>query len=378
MSRFERRVTSAEADYQLRNPLSPRGPTPRTVIDRDAPVKDTWLRVAKIPSILIMTTQRLELCVTPRPIDFVAAIVWTYLRPGPLQLLAAGFGLYPAVLITVNMNMVKAGPWHFSLTLVGTILGLYLFFIGLELAWLAVRLRRDTWRKTHFTLHRLVIDDAGLTSSCEFNGQQVAWKDIRSVQSGLGYVFFRLSNFKIMPIPLGQFEPGTDVRKAVNSWQRVVSRRERIVSAFGWVGVAGGLFIAVKIVTGLFGSFTLDHQVQNGLRLVRKISPAIERFQISRGRLPSSLAELSASSPDLEQLAKDAYDEPLHYVARDEAFVLVSYGRNRRPDGSNYWSTRETRAVVRDTPISRSHFACRDPDADLVVSDRGLHNACSL
>jgi len=324
-----------------------------------------------------MTTRPLELCVNPRPVDAAIGIIWIYLCPGPLQVLVAGFGLYPALLIAVNTNMTKAGPWPFSMTLLGATLALYLLFMGIELSWLALRLRRrDAWRKSHFAPHRLVIDDEGVTSSCDFDSQRIAWKDIRAVQSGFGYVFVRLPKFGIMPIPLREFGSDADVLELMNRRRRLASGRERMVAAFRWLGVVASLLIAVKIVMGLFAGFTLDHQVQNGVRLARKLPPAMERFQVNRGKLPNSLAELSAWSPDLAQITKDVYAEPLHYSARGDAFVLVSYGRDRRPDGSDYWNTRETRAVVRDAPVSRSHFACRDPDADLVVSDRGLHTAC--
>lgn len=320
--------------------------------------------------------RRLELRVQPRPADAIVAIVWCFLRPGPIQLMAAGFGLYPAFLIAANMGMIKAGPWPFAMVFLGAALGIYMLFMGLELALLAVRFGRNTWRKIHFTPHRLVIDDLGLTSCSDFDSQKIAWKDVSAVQSGFGYVFVRHRSRKIMPIPLRDLGPELDRRQLLDRLQRVASRQQRIVAALTWVGFAAALFIAAKIVTGLFVAFTLDHQVQNGLRLAGKVPAAIERFRIERGNLPNSLAEMFAAAPDVLPLARDVYDEPLHYDRRGEAYVLVSYGRDRRPDGSDYWSTRETRAVGRDASPSRSHFKCRNPDADLVVSDRGMHQAC--
>lgn len=324
-----------------------------------------------------MTTERLELRVNPRPADAFVAIVWSYLRPGPLQLLAATFGLYPALLLAVNMGMVQAGPWPFVMTLLGATLGIYLLCIGLELAVLALRARHETWRKTHCAPHRLIIDDQGLASSSDYDAQRFVWSDLRAVQCGLGYVFVRLRKRRIMPIPLRDLQADSERRSLLNRLQRVATRRQKALAALSWVGVATALLVAGKIIAGLFVGFTLDHQLQNGVRLARKLPAAIEGFRAERGRLPDTLAELSARKPDLARLSRDVYDEPLHYDRRGEAFVLVSYGRDRRKDGDDYWKTRETAVMTRDAAPSRAHFACRNPDADLVVSDRGLHHACA-
>lgn len=65
---------------------------------------------------------------------------------------------------------------------------------------------------------------------------------------------------------------------------------------------------------------------------------------------------------------RDAWDHPLRYFSDGQIFLLVSVGRDGKPETEDYHELREA---------DSSHEVCGDPDADLVVSDVGWHQRCT-
>jgi hypothetical protein len=59
------------------------------------------------------------------------------------------------------------------------------------------------------------------------------------------------------------------------------------------------------------------------------------------------------------------------YQSRGTAFILVSFGRDNKPDGIDYWKMREI-----NEQDSEKRLTCYHPNADQVISDLGIHRAC--
>jgi hypothetical protein len=64
---------------------------------------------------------------------------------------------------------------------------------------------------------------------------------------------------------------------------------------------------------------------------------------------------------------RDAWDHPLRYFSDGKIFLLVSVGRDGKPDDIEYHDLRQE-GVATDV--------CHQPEADIVVSDLGWHVAC--
>src|SRR5262249_18790550 len=93
----------------------------------------------------------------------------------------------------------------------------------------------------------------------------------------------------------------------------------------------------------------------------RRIREYRERF----GRFPKVLDEVSVAGPPV-----DGWGHDFHYESNGAAFVLVSFGRDGKPDGTDYWQLRETG----DHPSGWN--ICGTFDADEVMSDTGWQRAC--
>ena len=76
---------------------------------------------------------------------------------------------------------------------------------------------------------------------------------------------------------------------------------------------------------------------------------------------PNNLIE---AIPTGKTLPQDGWSHDFHYEHHKGAFILVSYGSDGKPDGSDYWMLRE-QGIVKDLV---DNFKC-----DLVTSDRGWH-----
>ena len=94
-----------------------------------------------------------------------------------------------------------------------------------------------------------------------------------------------------------------------------------------------------------------------------------EYFQ-AHGQYPPALADALPS----ERLNRDAlidnWGNALVYRSDGHAFLLVSYGRDGEPDGTDHAALRDLGDHPADWDI------CGKYDADEVMSDRGWHRLC--
>jgi hypothetical protein len=94
-------------------------------------------------------------------------------------------------------------------------------------------------------------------------------------------------------------------------------------------------------------------------------------YRQEHGRLPETLEVIP------KFLQRDAYGRPLQYLVRGERFILVSFGSDGKPDPGDPWLLAESPAHRADAdPPGSYRKNCEQPQADSVVSDRGLHVGC--
>lgn len=94
----------------------------------------------------------------------------------------------------------------------------------------------------------------------------------------------------------------------------------------------------------------------------------VQRYRKQSGRFPGLLSEIVAT-PNQDRL-RDAWGHEFHYETRGDAFVLVSFGRDGEPDGTDYWALRGAGDHPDDWQI------CGEFDRDEVVSDVGYLRVC--
>jgi hypothetical protein len=73
---------------------------------------------------------------------------------------------------------------------------------------------------------------------------------------------------------------------------------------------------------------------------------------------------------ELPSRAIDRWSHPLHYKRMADGYLLISFGRDGKPDGSDYLALRN----LGDHPSG--YRICGQYDADEVMSDRGWHRVC--
>jgi len=96
----------------------------------------------------------------------------------------------------------------------------------------------------------------------------------------------------------------------------------------------------------------------------------LRQYFESNRRYPAQLADALRPHPRGLDLLTDTWGHPLLYESDGTMFLLVSYGRDGRPDGSDY---RVLRALG-DLPNGWN--ICGNYDADEVMSDLGWHRLC--
>jgi hypothetical protein len=107
-------------------------------------------------------------------------------------------------------------------------------------------------------------------------------------------------------------------------------------------------------------------------RILRFYVEALAGHRESDGVFPLSLVDLLRPTRVPGGIVRgipprDAWNHPLRYFSDGEIYLLVSVGRAGEPQTEDYHEMREAR--LREA-------VCADPDADLVVSDRGWHQRC--
>jgi hypothetical protein len=100
---------------------------------------------------------------------------------------------------------------------------------------------------------------------------------------------------------------------------------------------------------------------------------AVEDHREWAGTYPASLVDSVSPTSVPRGIAKgiplrDAWGHPVRYYSDGTIYLLVSVGRDGEPETEDYHLMR-SRAAARDI--------CSEPDADVVVSDRGWHARCN-
>jgi hypothetical protein len=126
----------------------------------------------------------------------------------------------------------------------------------------------------------------------------------------------------------------------------------------------------------LMGSFFYKmhfHQKQiNNLILFQAYETALQDYYKNHAAYPATLSDIFPDvyhpncSPGI-----DYWNHALLYEQRSSNYILVSYGRNGKPDGLDYWKMRD--AVAQG---GREEHICGRWNADQVLSDVGWVRVC--
>jgi hypothetical protein len=111
-------------------------------------------------------------------------------------------------------------------------------------------------------------------------------------------------------------------------------------------------------------------QVQN-LVLIREYEHGLEAHRARTGSYPVSLADAIQNQPVIGRpipIGQDLWGNPMSYSRMADGFLLVSFGRDGKPDGTNYEQLRREGKL--------DNAPCHDVNADQIVSDRGEHRTC--
>ena len=100
---------------------------------------------------------------------------------------------------------------------------------------------------------------------------------------------------------------------------------------------------------------------------------ALDRYLAANEGFPPGLVDILRPTRVPGGIARgipprDAWGHPLRYFSDGKIYLLVSVGRDGEPETEDYHEYRQA---------GSSRDVCDDPDADLVVSDRGWHRYCS-
>ena len=115
---------------------------------------------------------------------------------------------------------------------------------------------------------------------------------------------------------------------------------------------------------------TYEQQIDN-LERAKCYMRALDGYRTSHGRYPTRLPDVYTflrRECDAE-LGIDIWGNSFGYESNGEQFVLVSFGRDGKPDSRDYWP-------YRSTPTTPPRRICGSPNMDQVMSDLGVHQAC--
>ena len=161
-----------------------------------------------------------------------------------------------------------------------------------------------------------------------------------------------------------------------------LNARERGVeegAARGRVLIARILVVAAALAMLLGGAYGFivrpaklaTTQIAN-VSLMRGYVESVTSYKQRHGEYPEALTaalrERPAVGPPATANGTDLWGHPVLYRRDRDGFLLVSLGRDGKPDGTDYASLRGA--------VKASEKPCRNPDADQVFSDRGDLRAC--
>ena len=130
--------------------------------------------------------------------------------------------------------------------------------------------------------------------------------------------------------------------------------------------VSGALVGAVLVYAILLRpAFARGRQVRTCADM-NTVATYLAAYRGANQAYPRRLAE--AVPVSAAKLFRDGFGYLLHYESAEEGYVLVSFGRDGRPDTTDYWALRSALAVSAHTnPAS----VAGQPDADQVLTDLG-------
>jgi hypothetical protein len=115
-------------------------------------------------------------------------------------------------------------------------------------------------------------------------------------------------------------------------------------------------------------------QIQN-FELMKKYVRDLEAYRQKQGSYPDRLSEAVRERPVFGhpiEIGQDLWGHSLSYRKDGSGFLLVSFGRGGKPDGTDYGSLTPSEVWRKDEAE-----ACKNPDADQVVSEKGWLRACA-
>lgn len=146
----------------------------------------------------------------------------------------------------------------------------------------------------------------------------------------------------------------------------------RKTAAIAIVGVLTLLGGAAAFGTWRF--FIKMNQHQDFVNL-HAMTTAIGAFHEDQKRWPRALDELVPTYR--RTLDRDSYGRPWVYVSNEAGYVLASFGRDGIPDRPEYFSARNhAEKLSFKFGENQPKSSCGNPNADTVLSDRGIIRAC--
>lgn len=133
------------------------------------------------------------------------------------------------------------------------------------------------------------------------------------------------------------------------------------------------LGIALAIAGFLFVQSFL--QVANHDRC-SDIQARVEDYREANGHYPPDLSSFSWWA------RRDMWGRRVFYERRGDGYILVSFGRDGKPDGTDYWELRmrldESGHYYASSLRNHEYNICGDYDRDEVLSDAGWIQVCGL
>jgi type II secretory pathway pseudopilin PulG len=137
-----------------------------------------------------------------------------------------------------------------------------------------------------------------------------------------------------------------------------------------WLAVALGVAgLAVGVVyLWIYRPLQLRFKQIKNVANFQSYASALEIYRQAHGRYPSSLVA-GESVPDWFD-GRDSWGNPVVYLSDGAQYLLVSVGRDGRPDGENWLEMR----------LSSKQGGVRDASCELfrdqILSDKGWYRAC--
>lgn len=318
--------------------------------------------------------EHLELAIDVTKRDVLTGGLLKTLRPSASS--CFGYLCGGAVLAVVFFGGPERGPAA-TLVTIAFALGcaLWLALSMVDLLWLLlVRLRQESWRRQRLGRQTIELAPTGVSWQVAGSIKRIAWADVTGVSLTLGALRIDPNGPAIPLCALPHEWPPANLLKRLRDWQQAaadlhpMARWKRRLGLLGHAALIGMVCYALIQFHALNEALT---QHQNTWNLAHGSWKSVLDYRQEHGRLPDTLTDLPAF------FQRDAYGRPLVYQVRGERFLLVSLGRDGLPDPGDPWTLAEGLAHSLDATPPVSYLNnCARPDADSVVSDRGLHVGC--